>query len=602
MKTHLRLLALFLILLMLVQSTVISTFATTHIDIDTGAYRAAAGTGYTEASDVEYRKSGNYIYNWGAREEDATFLSPNAISFYTGSYTYDVVSSKQGGTSQSNAPSSALYSTLQTLMKSKHSKETSYNFTRDLYQYTDCQLNGKHPQYSNKISSFYSGKLIGPSWDSGSTWNREHTWPNSKGLGGNDENDIMMLRPTSVSENSSRGNTAYGQSSGYYNPNNESGGNYDLRGDVARICLYVYVRWGNTGKMWGTGGVMESMTVLLNWMEADPVDTWEMGRNDSVQSITGTRNVFVDYPEYAWLLFGQEIPSDMVTPSGEASEGACDHNWSVTSTTEATCTASGSTSYTCTICKQTKTETTVSALGHSWSVTSTTEATCTVNGSKISTCSRCGTIKTETIKAAGHSYTNDDWVIDKEATETETGSKHRVCPTCNYTETVTIPLLGHEHKYTSVVTDPTCYDEGYTTHTCPCGHSYKDSYKDILRHSYSNGICSLCGAKDPSAPTFTVNDFSSIITKLASGIYSGKERYVKICEAINIYNNLSDSDKASVSGRYNMLKNIISQYNDETNAVNSDAEQLNAYVAEINLVSVSAVYFAAYSLLKKKHF
>ena len=43
-----------------------------------------------------------------------------------------------------------------------------------------------------------------------------------------------------------------------------------------------------------------------------------MGRNDAVQSITGTRNVFVDYPEYAYLLFGREVPESLVTPSGEA--------------------------------------------------------------------------------------------------------------------------------------------------------------------------------------------------------------------------------------------------------------------------------------------
>jgi hypothetical protein len=78
----------------------------------------------------------------------------------------------------------------------------------------------------------------------------------------------------------------------------------------------MYTRWGNTGKMWGTSGVMESPEVLLEWMEADPVDTWEMGRNDAVQQITGTRNVFVDYPEYAWLLLGEKIPQNMSTPSG----------------------------------------------------------------------------------------------------------------------------------------------------------------------------------------------------------------------------------------------------------------------------------------------
>ena len=108
----------------------------------------------------------------------------------------------------------------------------------------------------------------------------------------------------------------------YYDPNKESGGKLNLHGDVARIMLYVYVRWGNTGMMWGSSGVIESRDVLLAWMEEDPVDTWELGRNDSVQSITGTRNVFVDYPELAFLMFGEEIPDDMPTPSGKAIAGA----------------------------------------------------------------------------------------------------------------------------------------------------------------------------------------------------------------------------------------------------------------------------------------
>ena len=279
------------------------------------AVAATTPTGYTDAGDVDYVRNGKYVANWGAREEDCVFLSTYAQGFYTGSYVYETMSQQKGGTGKSNAPSSALYKSLQTLMSSKQTYQTSYNATRDLFCYTDC-LQGNY----SKISSFYSGKMISGTWDGGKTWNREHTWPDSKGdESGNGENDIMMLRPTSVSENSSRGNKAYGESGGYYNPN-ELG--QDLHGDCARIVLYVYVRWGSTSMMWGSSGVIESLTTLLKWMEEDPVDTWEMGRNDAVQSITGTRNVFVDYPEYAWLLFGQSVPNNIVTPSGMAKGGS----------------------------------------------------------------------------------------------------------------------------------------------------------------------------------------------------------------------------------------------------------------------------------------
>ena len=271
-------------------------------------------TGYTQASDVNYitdNVSGKSVYrNWGARGEVASFLTIKAASYYNSSITYSVLSQKSGGTSQSNAPSSALYSSLKSMMTSKHKYETSYAATRDFYGHTDGVGN-----VATKLSTFYTGKLVNSTWDGGSTYNREHTWPNSKGLGGNDENDIMMLRPEQPNANSSRGNKAYGQSSSYFDPGES------VRGDVARIVLYVYVRWGNTNYMWGTSGVMESVTVLLNWMQEDPVDTWELARNDVVESITGVRNVFVDYPEYAYLLFGKAVPTTMQTPSGLAKNG-----------------------------------------------------------------------------------------------------------------------------------------------------------------------------------------------------------------------------------------------------------------------------------------
>lgn len=328
-----------------------------------------------------------YVYNWGERGELATELSSMAEAFYASQSTsYNELSSYTGGTGASNAPNSDLYDVLQDLMQGAHHKQNDYDEAKNYFMYTDCQNGG------GKISSFYSGTPIGPSWDGG--WNREHTWPDSKGLNDRDEDDIMMLRPTSTSENSSRGNTAYGKSGGYYDPNRESNHTLNLHGDVARIFLYVYVRWGNTqgnskyGTVWGTDGVFESLDVLLAWMEEDPVDTWELGRNDSVQSITGTRNVFVDYPELAFQLFGREIPAEMSTPSrGEAEK--CEHNVGAGVVTPPTCTLEGFTTYTCTLCGISYTGNKTSALGHNY-----------VNGA----CLTCGaakpTITTQSISFA----------------------------------------------------------------------------------------------------------------------------------------------------------------------------------------------------------
>ena len=287
-------------------------------------HASAATVEYRYGSTSEFSQCSNVIYNWGKRGELATFLSPNAEKFYKDNNTsYSALSQLTGSSTESAVPNSKLFTTLRTLMTNNHSYVNNYNQSRDMFAFTDCEGSALS---STKISSFYSGAQIGPGWDSGSTWNREHTWPNSKGdANGNGENDIMMLRPASSSENSGRNNTAYGESSGYYNPNKASGGTYDLRGDVARIVLYVYVRWQDTSSeaavLFGTDGVIESKDVMLKWMEEDPVDTWEMGRNDSVESITGTRNVFVDYPELGFLLYGTSVPADYQSPSNNSGTG-----------------------------------------------------------------------------------------------------------------------------------------------------------------------------------------------------------------------------------------------------------------------------------------
>ena len=278
------------------------------------------------AGSVTYVTDGDYVYNWGTRGTTATFLSPMAEDWWSSQPAYSTLATMDGSNDLDAVSNSALYEALASIMTGTHNNKTNYDGTRTLFQYTDCQNSAKT---TTKISSFYSGTAIGPDWDSGSTWNREHVWPNSKSTSGSDSNttreqDIMMLRPTAKDENGGRGNTAYGESTGYYHPNSESDGAYDLRGDVSRIVLYVYVRYGTDSTyadgaldyMWGTSGVMESVDVLLNWMEEDPVDTWELGRNDAVESITGTRNVFVDYPELAFLLFDEDIPVDYDTPSG----------------------------------------------------------------------------------------------------------------------------------------------------------------------------------------------------------------------------------------------------------------------------------------------
>ena len=55
-------------------------------------------------------------------------------------------------------------------------------------------------------------------------------------------------------------------------------------------------------------------------------------------------------------------------------------------------------------------------------------------------------------------------------------------------------VVAHEHKYVDVVTDPTCTNDGYTTHTCSiCNGSVKDTEVEALGHTTEAGVCERCG-------------------------------------------------------------------------------------------------------------
>ena len=159
-----------------------------------------------------------------------------------------------------------------------------------------------------------------------------------------------------------------------------------------------------------------------------------------------------------------------------------DHSWDAGKvTTEATCTTDGVKTYTCSVCKTTKTETikatghketeirnaveatcqqegytgdkvcktcgatlekgtTIAKKDHSWDAGKvTTEVTCTTDGVKTYTCSVCKTTKTETIKATGHKMS--EWKTVTAATTQKEGKQERTCTACDYKETKSIPKL-----------------------------------------------------------------------------------------------------------------------------------------------------------------
>ena len=115
--------------------------------------------------------------------------------------------------------------------------------------------------------------------------------------------------------------------------------------------------------------------------------------------------------------------------------------------------------------------------------TTIVDATCEEPGSITKACS-CEAIKNvEEISALGHTEVIDAAVAATCTTTGLTEGKHcSVCGTVIVAQTE-IPALGH--SYNAVVTEPTCTEQGYTTHTCACGDSYTDGYVDAKGHSFS---------------------------------------------------------------------------------------------------------------------
>ena len=80
-----------------------------------------------------------------------------------------------------------------------------------------------------------------------------------------------------------------------------------------------------------------------------------------------------------------------------------------------------------------------------------------------------------------------------------------------YGEFYAVDAEEHVHEYTSVVTDPTCTVDGYTTHSCTCGDSYTDTVVTAPGHNFVDGACTVCTAPDPDAATHEHN-YTPVVT------------------------------------------------------------------------------------------
>ncbi len=121
-----------------------------------------------------------------------------------------------------------------------------------------------------------------------------------------------------------------------------------------------------------------------------------------------------------------------------------------------------------------------------------TTPTCTERGYTTHSCS-CGESYIDTyVSVLDHQFSN--YVSDGNATEDSDGTKTAHCDRTGCNETHTIKDVGsqlppsHAHSYVESITQPTCTEQGYTTHFCACGHSYTDTYTTATNHKFTTYV------------------------------------------------------------------------------------------------------------------
>lgn len=233
--------------------------------------------------------------------------------------------------SSATGTGATLKSQLATIMSTGHIQRTYGNF-RDSAAITD-----RDPNNPNNILLAYDRSSVPATWDQGSTWNREHTWPQSlqpgsasNGTTGN-LGDPHALRPSDPDINRNRGNDPFGTASStgshgpvgsYYFPGDED------KGDTARQLFYSATRYSGLTLVNGSPGSnqMGDLAALLDWHYSDAPDEFELRRNHTIYSqaenpsyYTNNRNAFIDRPEFVWSVFVDQANDTTVSVAGSTS-------------------------------------------------------------------------------------------------------------------------------------------------------------------------------------------------------------------------------------------------------------------------------------------
>ena len=207
----------------------------------------------------------------------------------------------------------------------------SYTTTKTILRESDEDNNNP-----SNIILVYSGNSI-DKFDFASNleqdfWNREHVWPKSHGFPDEDDNaytDVHNLKPSDRSVNSSRGTKDYDFGGSQHSEATECLTDSDswepsdsVKGDIARILFYMVVRYdpgydhnNNSFDLElvdyttpnNNDPILGKLSSLIQWHYDDPVDDFEITRNEIIYEFQENRNPFIDHPNLVSFIWGENI-------------------------------------------------------------------------------------------------------------------------------------------------------------------------------------------------------------------------------------------------------------------------------------------------------
>lgn len=189
-----------------------------------------------------------------------------------------------------------------------------------IYGYENGDENSKYARSRKKNAKHRGGSTKGK-------WNREHVFAKSLGspklIGEGNKidagSDAHNLRASDGSFNSTRGNKIFADAKGIARAVSKNAWypGDEWKGDVARIIMYMYVRYGTRTipNAIGDGGntiyqVPDMPDIFLKWNVEDPVSDFERKRNQEIYYTQTNRNPFIDNPYLATLIWGGDKAED----------------------------------------------------------------------------------------------------------------------------------------------------------------------------------------------------------------------------------------------------------------------------------------------------